>query len=442
MPEKNNSDVLAKARAFFERAQKVAWSNNFDYAIDMYLEGLRCAPDAVEDGHVKLHGMAMVRQAKDGKKPSMVEKVKLMRGKTPLERMINAEYLFAKDPDNLGYAEAILKAALAGGYNKTVEWIADLCFEINSASKKPALHTYLLIKDAYCQLERFDKALSAEMTVARGKYDQDGDFRKAIKDPKKQEAMYAQERVIKTEDYRVTAVEDAQKAYLQQPNLSKNIFALADALADLQNDQGENEAMELLGKIYAEKKDFSYKERAGQVKIRQAKRKLRNAKAAVEGKGGDFKTDAEYCKLAEELNNIELEHYRLCVENYPTDQKAKYEYANLLLRNNRYDDAIPLFQEAERDPRHRIAAMNKIGICFFKKGWLTDAIDIFTQAIDTYESKEDRTAKELRYNLALACEANGDTEKALEIYRRIAQLDFAYKDVHQRVDKLRASPNA
>jgi hypothetical protein len=46
-------------------------------------------------------------------------------------------------------------------------------------------------------------------------------------------------------------------------------------------------------------------------------------------------------------------------------------------------------------------------------------------------------AKELRYNLGRAYEEQNETEKSLEIYRRLAQLDFAYKDVSQRVDKLR-----
>jgi len=76
------------------------------------------------------------------------------------------------------------------------------------------------------------------------------------------------------------------------------------------------------------------------------------------------------------------------------------------------------------------------------KGWYADAIDIFTKAIDAYEVKEDNTAKELRYNLARSYEQQGDTEKALEIFRKIAQLDFAYRDVRQRVDNMRGQPNA
>jgi len=78
-------------------------------------------------------------------------------------------------------------------------------------------------------------------------------------------------------------------------------------------------------------------------------------------------------------------------------------------------------------------------MCFFLKGWFADAIDVFTQAIESYKIKDDSIAKELRYNLALAYEEQGNNEKALEIYRKIAQLDFGFKDVRQRVDKLRES---
>jgi tetratricopeptide (TPR) repeat protein len=151
----------------------------------------------------------------------------------------------------------------------------------------------------------------------------------------------------------------------------------------------------------------------------------------------DAESKAAIERLEKQLNEVSLEHYRLCVENYPTDLQAKYEYGNCLIDNEKYDEAIPLYQEAQKDPRHRITSMGKIGLCFYLKGWYTDAIDVFNQAIDSYEIKEDEVAKELRYNLGRAYEDDGQEEKALEIYRKIAQLDFAYRDVRQRVDRLR-----
>jgi tetratricopeptide (TPR) repeat protein len=81
--------------------------------------------------------------------------------------------------------------------------------------------------------------------------------------------------------------------------------------------------------------------------------------------------------------------------------------------------------------------MGKIGLCFFMKGWFADAIDVLTQAIKFCKIKDDSLGKELQYNLARSYEEQGDTEKALNIYRKIAQFDFAYKDVHQRIDEFR-----
>jgi tetratricopeptide (TPR) repeat protein len=460
MPEENGQ-ALAKAKAFFEKARNVAQTKNFDYAIDMYLQGLRYSPDALEEGHLPLCELALQRQGISGKKASMMERMKHMGGKTALEQMLNAEHLFAKDPEHLPYAEAMLKAAVAGGYNRTAGWLANLVFQKNNAAKRPSVQTYILLKDSYAALGQFDKAvvacqyasrlrpddgkladefknLSAELTMARGKYDEEGDFRKAIKDREVQEKLHAQAGVVKTDDYRIKAVEDARRKVAQNPNLPANIFGLADALSGLENDQSENDAISLLENSYTTKKDFSYKQRAGLIRIKQLKRKRREAKACLETKPDDTQINAAVEQLSGQLNNAELEHYKLCVQNYPTNLEAKYEYAIRLVRNKRYDEAIPLLQEAQKDPRRKISSMNQIGFCFFMKGWLADAIDVFSQAIESYELKNDAAGKELRYNLARAYEEQNDKDKALEIYRKIAQLDFTYKDVSQRVDKLRS----
>jgi len=454
---------LAEAKAFFQKAKAATESRNYDYAIDMYLEGLQRAPDALEEGHLPLGELGLQRRGKGGKKPSMMERVKRMRGKNPLEQMLNAEYLFVKDPDHLPYAEAMLKAAVEGGYTKTAHWIANVIFQTNNTMEKPSLQTYLLLKDSYAAMGQYDKAvaacqravhmkpeskeladefknLSAELAMAKGKYDGDGDFRQSIRDRDVQAKLYAQDRIIKTEDYRASAVADARRAYARDPDQAKSIFNLADALADLETDQAENEAVQLLEDAYETHDDFNFKERAGLLKVRQIKRKLREAKKLVEAQPGNPAARARMEELTAALNGAETQHYRLCVEHYPTDPGAKYEYALRLMRTGRYNEAIPLFQDAQKDPRRKISAMDKIGYCFFLKGWYADAIDVFQRAIASYEINDDAIAKDLRYNLARACEEQGEKEKALDIYRKIAQLDFGYKDVSDRVDRLRVEP--
>jgi tetratricopeptide (TPR) repeat protein len=464
MPAAADAPDPGEARVFFDRARKAADNNQYDYAIDMYLEGLARAPEALEEGHLPLCELGLHRRGKGGKRPSMMEKVKRMRGKTSLEQMLNAEYLFAKDPDNLSHAEAMLRAAVDGGYHKTAHWIANLIFQTNNALEKPSLHTYLLLKDCYSALGQYDKAvaacqraarmrpedkaladefknLSAELTMSRGKYGAEGDFRQSIRDRDTQARLYAQDRVIKTRDYRLEAVEEARKAYARDPDLPKTIFNLAQVLADLETDEAENEAIQLLEEAYVSRSDFSFKDRAGQLRLKHLRRKLRQARKQLETQGGDAAAKAAVAELTGQLNSAELEHYRLRVENYPTDLAAKYEYALRLLRNKRYNEAIPLFQEAQKDPRRKIAAMDKIGYCFFLKGWYADAAEVLERAIESYEINDDATAKELRYNLARAYEEQGQKGKALEFYRKIAQLDFGYKDVSARVDKLRSSPD-
>ncbi|MFH1614118.1 MAG: tetratricopeptide repeat protein [Planctomycetota bacterium] len=459
----DSETALSKAIAFFERAAEVAVTDNFDYAIEMYLEGLRLSPDALVEGHGPLRHMALIRHGKGGKKPSMVEKVKFSRSKTPLEQMLNAEYLLAKDPDNLAYAEAMLKAAVAGGYKRTAEWIADLIFEANRTSDKPSLPAFLLLRDSYAALELFSKAiaacrwavklkpddgsladdvrdLSAQLAVQKGKYAQKGkygDFRDSLKNQEQQRKLHDQQRIVKTEQFRTDAVEQARQKLAEDPSNTTKILNLASALSDMETDPAAGEALDLLEKSYLKNHDFTFKRHQGQIQLKQVRRKIRQAREAVESEPGNMEAKQRVADLVTQLHKAELEHYRLCVEHYPTDARLKYELGLCYMRNKLFDEAIPLLQEARKDPHNRFLAMEKIGICFIMKAWLNDAIDVFTQAVDQYEIKDDDLAKELRYNLARCYEQKGDMDSAIELYRRLAQIDFGFKDVSRRIERLR-----
>lgn len=448
------------ARLFFTKAAKAADQGNLDYAIDMYIQGLRHDPEALEEGHLALCKLGLQRQSKGGKKPSMVDRAKGLRAKTPLDQLLNAELLFVKDPSHLPYAEAMLRAAVAGQYAKVADWIANLIYQSNIAAEKPSFQTYILLKDSYAALEQYDKSLlacqqamklrpdkdeltedfknlSAELTMARGKYDKEGDFRKSIKDRRKQEHLYSQDRVVKTQDWRVLAVYEARKTLQGNPDLPKNIYNLAEALSDLETDEGDAEAVKLLEGAFEAQSNFSFQEKAGKLRIKHIRRKLQQFKAALEKTPDDAQILAQIAQAEQQLDELELKHYQDCVKNYPTDRRFKYELALRLAQNKKYDEAIPLFQEARKDPARKQQSMNHIGLCFFHKGWMNDAIDVFSQALEEREVKDDSMGKELRYNLARAHEAQGNSENALDIYRRIAQSDFGYRDVSERVERLR-----
>ncbi len=449
-----------KALAFFDRGEQVASTDNFDYAIEMYLEGIKRAPDELELGHIPLRRVALIRQGKGGKKPSMLERLKKRNAKDPLEELINAEGLLAKDPDNLGYAQDMLRAAIKGGWHRTAGWLADLIFSAIRNQDKPNVAELQFLKDCYEKLQKYDLAVAAAMlaaatdpdngtladevknvsaraTMFKGKYDQGKDFSDSIKNKESQELLHAQDAVVKSDDYKAKAVTAARQKLENEPNSYVNRVKLCDALVELGDRESYNEAVALLDKYYRETKDFAYRRHLGEIEIKHLRKKLETARRNYSKNTGDKNLENEVRRLTAELNKLEFDHFELCVKNYPTELKYKYELAIRYLLRRDFDHAIPLFQEVRKEPRLKFFAMNKLGICFFHKAWYDDAIDIFKEAIDSYEINDDDIAKELRYNLARSLEESEKYEEALEVFRKLAQIDFAYKDVSQRIDALR-----
>jgi tetratricopeptide (TPR) repeat protein len=455
---------LEKAKAFFTRAEEVAATDNFDYAIDLYLDGLKQSPDALEDGHAPLRKLALIRQGKGGKKPSMMDQYKHSGGKTPIEQLVNAAYLLAKDPDNLVYAEKVLKACVAGKCRRTGEWIAQLIFDANRANHKPSFAAYVLLKDCYKQMGFYTQAvtccqlalelkpqddtlhnelrdLSANMTMEKGKYGKTTDFRESIKNKDYQDRLQSQDNIVKSEDIKQRTLSEARRQFQQAPTSTTNILQLAEALTDMATEPAYTEAIDLLNQSYAKTKDFTFQRKMFELEIKGLQTSLRRIQESLHGKPAEGDKARELAHLTSQLDQKELDYYRNCVDNYPTDMRFKYEYGRCLIKAKQFDQAIPMFQDSRNDPRLKALSMDKMGLCFLLKGWHEDAIDIFNDALKECQVQDSAITKDIRYNLARAYEANNQTSKAIEFYRKLAQTDFSYKDVSQRLDKLRNQGN-
>src|SRR5688572_3230484 len=88
-----------KAEVFFERGKTVADSGQFEYAIEMYLQGLSIDPENVE-AHQFLRDISFRRKAGGGKAMGMLEKMKIKSSKEEKQSMLNCEKLLAYDPGN------------------------------------------------------------------------------------------------------------------------------------------------------------------------------------------------------------------------------------------------------------------------------------------------------------------------------------------------------
>lgn len=451
------------AEKFFERAKTVAETRNFDYATELYRQGLEKDPEAVEQGHNALREIALRRMVMGGKKPGLLETMKLKTGqKDPLAAMFSAEYLLARDPMNITFAEGIVRHADRAELPETIGWALQVYLELAKQEKKLNVKRLISIRQYYEKLgdyheqngqpdiavEYLGKGLGAlelaiqsgqtknldlvsdqrnlagKLTILRGKYTEAGDFRDSIRDADAQKALQDQGRAVKGEELLEEMIAKARAELEANPEVQGKITALVDLLLQRERDEDQAEAIDILERSHEQANQYSFKMRADDIRIRQRQHKV----AKLQGQAK--------AKATEELADIELEIYKDRTEHYPTDLRLKFEYGRRLYAAKQFDEAIPVFQEAVADPRHGVRARYYIGTCFYQKGWHSQAISIINQALDAYEMQGDQLSKEMYYVLARAQEDADQIDDALQTYGKLVEWDFNYRDVRGRLDRL------
>ena len=89
-----------KAQVFSTAANTVAGTGNYEYAIEMYLQGLNIDPENI-DAHQALREISLKRKASGGKDMGMFDKMKVKTNNADdKENMLDAEKLLAYDPGN------------------------------------------------------------------------------------------------------------------------------------------------------------------------------------------------------------------------------------------------------------------------------------------------------------------------------------------------------
>jgi len=458
----------ATARRWFEKAKSVLDTKNYDYAIECYVNGLECWPEAVDEGHKPLYLAAMYRAAAAGKRPGTLEIMKRpMNCKDRRRAMLNAEFLMAKDPKNPTYLEGLFKNAVKSGCLQAAMWAGPLLQDAAIAEKKPSPARFRLLSDTYAELsEQFVAAggiadaieaqeravqamarlcqvqptnydairekteLATKLTILKGKYDTADSFKDSVRDATGQADIHDTDRLVQSADRLDDLVAKARADVAANPDVPTKITNLVDLLCKREEDQYENEAIETLERAYRKSDNYLFKRRADDIRMRQLRRENVRVRAS-----GD--REAAKAKLREQLR-FELAVFRERVEQYPTDMRVRFDYAKRLFLAHDFERAIPVFQEARNDPRSRMQCDLYIGRCFYEKQYYDQAMAVLTDAIERLEVPNDDTGKELRYWLGRSHEAAEQPAEAMKVYGQLLQWDYNYKDVRQRMDNLRA----
>ena len=447
-------DTQGKGKAFFDRADEVADTSNWDFAIQMYLEGIAREPGDLERGHKPLREVSLKRKAGGGKAAGFMEKIKHSSSKDPVGALTNAEFLLAKDPGNLPHMVAVHKAAVKLDEGEVVGWIGEILLHVMSemvdAGKKPSRQVCVMLAKSFEKIALFNlgvtacqiaaranpndgelgdmiRNLSAKATMADGKYDGSADFTKSVVDLEGQIEDSRRGQMVLDDDLKEKDIRKAQAEYQESPTVPGKIDALVNALLRMEEESYEAEAMGVLSKAQRDTKAYRFKLRMDDIRIRQLRRAVSAAKDA-----GD--KDA-YRKAVIEQLKFELGCYAERAVEYPTDYGIKYELGLRQLKAGQVDNAIGNLQQAKRDAKRRVRALNLLGLAFHKKDLYSMAVENFQQALG-FEPGEERV-KELRYNLAKSLEAMGEKAKALDQFSDVAQMDYNYRDVRDCIERIR-----
>ncbi len=467
-----------KAQAFFERGRAVAATGNYDYGIEMFLQGLALDPDAVE-AHKELRDIALRRKASGKKALGMFEVMKLKRRSADeKQNLLNAEKLLSYDPGNTDYMLLLAQYAFRAGFYDTVLWIGPILHKANTESPngKPDFNKFIALKDIYkamasesapgalkarlwkmasdacfsaAQLRPEDmdlqselKNLAANQTMTAGKYEEGGSFRDSVRDMAAQKELLEKDSGIASEDVVTRQIAQAREQYEADPNEPGKIMRYVDALSKAETKEADEQAMQILRDAYARTNNFRFRYAEGRLKLTQLKREERNLRAAMQQNPGDESLKQQYRVFLQYRIEEELNEYRLWAEHYPTETSYRFEVGKRLFALRQFDEAIPVLQQARNDPKFRTDAGTYLGQAFLQAGFVDEAVATLKGLIDEYELRGDDRSKELYYWYGVANEQKKDLPAALKAYSQIAQWDFTYRDVQERIKRLRNNGQA
>ena len=468
-------EVQEQAKRFFDCARKSASNGNHDYAVQMYLEGLLRDPDNLHAQQALLE-QALRRQAAGGKKAGLMATLKLnFFAKTPkrsssarstakasIVELSRAEEVWAKDPQNLSLADTVVQKMLAAGCLESAKWLATWLGEFNARSAKPNGRRFSMLADVFTQLGQEDKAIDAcraatsvcpedaelhaklqnmlaTQAMHKGKYDDQKGFHQSLQNRESQERLQDQGSITRRANIADQQIAQAHKELKENPTVPGKVMPLIEALLNKDTAQAELEAIHVLREAYQQFGSYRFKQRIGEIHMRTNRRRARELRARLKADPNNQQLAREYKAMLKGHLQAELAHFQDSAKNYPTDMRLRFEVGRRLLQLGRYDEAIPVLQQGQRDPKNHLGALSLMGQCFIHKEWYPEAINVYTKALETPNVMSGDMGKELQYNLGRAYEGAGQVGQAEKAYSAVVQIDALYQDVWQRLKQLRSS---
>ncbi len=456
-----------KAAKFFEHARTTQDTGNHDYAMQLWLRGLGFSPHDM-NAMESFCSAALSFTAQNGKKGPSKETVKATAGaKGPVAKYLSALLTWALRPADAGNAVKVAEAAASAELPEPAYWLGERALHALQADAKPKKDHAVRLMRAMQELGAFDLAtkageaavrldpadgklaqsvrnMSAEATLSRGGFEDrsEGGFRRNIRNADKQRELADEDSISKSAETIERLVERAKADLESRPDDVPAAKTYIKRLLERGTPDDEKLAYTIAMKAYKKHGQFSFRQQAGDIQMRVARRQLVSIRSKAEA--GDEKAKATLPQAEEKFRQLEMQEFAARVKAFPTDAGPKYELGRRHFDAGEYQQAIPLLQKSQSDGKYKARSLAMLGESFGKIGMIDPAIDTLRQALTSHTDDRDETGLKLRYALmdALAKKAEAESDggaaaEAEKIASGIAMQQFDYRDIQARYDTVK-----
>ncbi len=459
MPEKNLNEVSSRARDFYQRGTAAMHKENYDYAVEMFLEALKLEPGfyacrevlrgvQLKKAEPARGGLFKKMMGKAGSSPALVQGQIALRS-NPAEAVLLAEQVLKSDGTNVAGHRLLAEAALAMDFPKTA--ILSLEIAARHAPDDRDLLVKLAATLAECgQVERSEqvyagllkahpndpkiaqalKNVTARRTMKQGGFEViasgEGSYRDILKDKAEAVALEQQGRQVNPGEVTSTLVEEYEARIAHEPDNRVLLRNLAELLAK----KGEFDRAAHYYHLILEKEgggDPGIEKAIAELELR----KLDTQRETLDPSAADFAVERD--RLRREKIEFQLRECQKRAERYPHDLGISFELGQLYLQTGKTSEAIREYQKAVNHPNRRLAAMKHLGQCFLQRGMNDLAARRFQEALKEKPAFDDEK-KELLYLLGTVLDAMGRRDEALEQFKQIYEVDIGYRDVSDKID--------
>jgi tetratricopeptide (TPR) repeat protein len=370
----------------------------------------------------------------------------------PKAALESAEKMLGTNPQNVPAMKLIGQAAGAMGLWKTAvfayENIRDLEPEnianlldlgnahVEAGEAREAVKCGEMILDsspANGEAQALLRRASVAITMDKGKWDEQSDFRQKLANTEQAVALEQQSRMVNDADTLTILVGQAVEKIAKDP---ENINLYRDVIGYLKQLQKYDEALDWVRKARQQplgKADGTLEKLESDFVIAQMMHTIAQLEEKL-AQGPDADMQAQLNKLRKDEAEFRLHQSKTLVEKYPNDYAFRFEYGKLLFGAGQLDQAIRELQLARRNPKVAHHAMLFLGRSYGSKGILDLAEEQLEQAKKEMALMND-LKKEIIYELAQVYRKHNKSDKAIEEFKVLYATDIDYKDVSQIINE-------